>query len=82
MKTSFEGISNMERIQGLKLNKFMVTSFFYPGRINDHTFLRKARPIQTKLFWQDAPLHKMAAKSSIKRTLIVWLVGMFPELKP
>lgn len=43
----------------------------YPGTAHYHTFLSKARPIQTALFWQDPSLHEMAARSPFKRTLIV-----------
>lgn len=43
----------------------------YPGTAHYHTFLSKARPIQTALFWQDPLLHEMAARSPFKRTLIV-----------
>lgn len=43
----------------------------YPGTAHYHTFLSKACPIQTALFWQDSSLHEMAARSPFKRTLIV-----------
>ncbi len=70
--------SNMECVLGYKVNKF---TQFHPHLIlalaHYHTFLSKARPIQTALFWQDPPLHEMAARSPFKRTLIVWLPGMF-----
>lgn len=44
---------------------------FYPGTAHYHTFLSKAHPIQTALFWQDHSLHEIAARSPFKRTMIV-----------
>jgi len=56
-------------LQGKQVQTVLPSS--YLGKAHYHTFLSKARPIQTALFWHDSLLHEMAAKSPFKCTLIV-----------